>query len=32
MPTLKRNSINNPKGIVLSFPTVVLRRPTDGDG
>ena len=32
MPTLKRNSINNPKGIVLSFPTVMLRRPTDGDG
>ncbi|QFU10592.1 L-2,4-diaminobutyric acid acetyltransferase [Stutzerimonas frequens] len=32
MPTLKRNSINNPKGIDLSFPTVMLRRPTDGDG
>jgi len=32
MPTLKRNSINNPKGIVFSFPTVMLRRPTDGDG
>jgi len=32
MPTLKSNSINNPKGIVLSFPTVMLRRPTDGDG
>src|SRR3546814_20531176 len=22
----------SPKGIFLSFPTVVLRRPTDGDG
>lgn len=29
---LKKDSISNPKGYVLSVPTVTLRRPTDGDG
>ncbi|MBE7928175.1 diaminobutyrate acetyltransferase [Pseudomonas saudiphocaensis] len=27
-----RTCISNPKGFVLSVPTVTLRRPTDGDG